>query len=217
MAFMETTSGGGAFNPFIKYNAKAGRWYSKRDDSTDTEEFEVSDMTAVVDLERLQTGWFLFEAGTAPASVIDAQMGVAGEKPGGNFKRGFQCLFFSPKNFPSSGVREFSTTASIVIESFNNLHTEYANNGSGKLPVVKCIGVDPITSKHGTNYQPKFEIIDWVDRPAELDNATMESSSAPATPAPSATSDAGHQPPPAVTSAPPAAASPPAADDGNLF
>jgi hypothetical protein len=227
MAFMQTASGdGGGFNTYVKYNAKAGRWYTKRDDSTDATEMEVADMTAVIDLENIQTGWFLFEAGVAPSRVIDPAPGVPTPKPGDRFKKGFQCLFYSPMNFPSEGLREFATTANAVIEAFNALHDDYMKapqKGNGQLPVVRCTGVNPITSKHGTNYQPVLEIVDWADRPEVLANATMEGSTqaAPAAPTePTAPAPvAAPAPAPAPEQAPVAADPAPAAPaaGGNLF
>lgn len=63
-----------------------------------------------------------------------------------------------------------------------------------KLPVVRCSGVLPISNKHGTNYQPTFEIVGWTDRPAGL-SGTEVAKGIP--PAPSAPAPAAHMPPPA--------------------
>jgi hypothetical protein len=171
MAFMEsTTNDGEDFKVYVKYNAKAGRWYTK-EDKPDAEEFEVSDMTAVFDFPNLKTGWFLFAPGVAPVKQLNA----AGEftpKPGPDFKRGFQVDVFSGKNL--GGVREFASTAGAVIDAMNAVHDRYEMSPeatAGKLPIVKCVAVKPIVGKHGTNYSPELQIVGWTDRPAELTEA----------------------------------------------
>lgn len=187
MAFMESTTGDGEdFKVYVKYNAKAGRWYTK-EDKPDAEEFEVSDMTAVFDFPNLKTGWFLFAPGVAPVKQLNA----AGEftpKPGPDFKRGFQIDVFSSKNL--MGVREFASTAGAVIDAMNAVHDRYEASpeaNAGKLPVVRCVAVKPIVGKHGTNYSPELQIVGWVDRPSELIEATSAGPSSdynPPAPAP---------------------------------
>lgn len=204
MAFMSNpASGDGEFTPFVKYNAKAGRWYTKKDEP-DAAEFEVGDMTAVFDMDNLQTGWFLFAAGTAPVKHMDPSLSEPAAKPGEGFKRGFQLDVFSTKNL--LGKREFSSTAGSVIEAMNDLHDDWIANkdaNAGKLPVVKCTGVQPVTNKHGTNYRPVLEIVSWADRPAEMTGNTAAPTPTP-TPAPAA---AQHAPPPGNSAPPPAAPS----------
>ena len=195
MGFMSNPAGGeGNFTVYVKYNAKAGRWYTK-EDKPEAAEFEVTNMTAVFDIPNIKTGWFLFAAGVAPAKTYDPSLSQAAAKPGDGFKRGFELNVFSDKNL--MGVREFSSTAGAVIESMNALYDAYMaapESKTGKLPVVKCVGVHPITGKHGTNYQPQLEIVGWTDRPAELGDAAAAPAAAPATQAASAQ----HVPPPAA-------------------
>jgi hypothetical protein len=233
MAFMAAPSGGGDFNTYIKYNAKAGRWYTKPSDS-DAPEYEIKNMQAVVDLPRLQTGWFLFASGAAPHRVIDAVVGAPGAQPSPSHKRGFQVLMFSPTNI--GGVREFSTTAGTVIDAFNALHDAYLaapESKQGKLPVFACTDVVPVTVKNGTNYTPVLQIVGWTDPPAELANVQMEGSSASAAgaaapvsapaaapvSAPVARQPAQHVAPPGAAPAAntPSSPAPAAAAGGNLF
>lgn len=181
MGFMQTASGDGEdFKVYVKYNAKAGRWYTK-EDKPDAQEFEVADMTAVFDFANLRTGWFLFAPGVAPVKQLNDELRHWAVKPSPDFKQGFQIDVFSNKNL--LGVREFASTAGAVIESMNSVFDDYdasPESKAGKLPVVKCTAVKPIVSKHGTNYQPVLEIISWVERPAEL----AETVQGPATPPP---------------------------------
>jgi hypothetical protein len=206
MGFMNSNTGGeGGFKVFVSYNAKAGRWYTKKDEQ-DAPQFEVTDMTAVFDMDNLRTGWFLFAAGLAPVKQFDPSLSEAAAKPGEGFKRGFELDVFSEKNL--LGVREFASTAGIVIDSMNDLYDHWVagkDANPGKLPVVKCAGVSPVTNKHGTNYRPQLEIVAWVDRPAGLAAPAATPAAAPA-PAPAV---ATHAPPPAAAvSAPPPAPAP---------
>lgn len=198
MPLMSNPAGGeGGFTTYLKYNAKAGRWYTKKDEK-DAPEFEVTNMTAIMDLANVKTGWFLFAAGVAPAKTYDPSLSQAAAKPGDGFKRGFEVLVFSDKNL--LGVREFSSTAGVVIEAINAVYDAYTaapEAGQGKLPVVKCVGVHPVTNKHGTNYQPQLEIVGWADRPADLPGGAPTQQQA--SPPPAATQ---HAPPPAASPAP---------------
>lgn len=202
MGFMSSNTGGeGGFKVFVSYNAKAGRWYTK-EDKPDADQFEVTNLTAIFDMENLKTGWFLFTPGAAPVKTFDPSLAQAAPKPADGHKRGFELELFSEKNL--LGLREFSSTAGIVIDAMNDLYDHWVagkDSNPGKLPVVKCVGVHPVTNKHGTNYKPQFEIVSWADRPAEL-----AGSAAPAAAAPAAAAPAQHTPPPAASAPPPAMA-----------
>jgi hypothetical protein len=169
MGFMQsTTNNGEDFKVYVAFNAKAGRWYTK-EDKPDAELFEVKDMTAVFDFASLRTGWFLFAPGVAPVKQINPTLNANTPRPGDGFKQGFQLNLFSNKNL--LGVREFASTAGVVIDSMNDLYDEFAaapESKQGKLPVVRCVDVRAITGAHGTNYSPVFQIMDWTARPAEL-------------------------------------------------
>ena len=208
MGFMNASPAGGDFKVFVGFNAKAGRWYTK-EDGKDQPMFEVTDMTAVFDMPGLQTGWFKFTSGLAPEKVMDPSFSEAAPNPGQDLKRGFQLDLYSERNL--LGLREFSSTAGIVIEAMNALYDLWLGapeTATGKLPVVRCVGVTPVTNKHGTNYQPKFEIVGWTDRPEALGDSDHP---APATVAPAAAATPRAATPPAAPAAhipPPAAAAP---------
>lgn len=181
MGFMTSNTGGGDFKVFCKYNAKAGRFYTK-DDKPNAEEYEVVNMTAVFDFDNLKTGWFLFVPGVAPVKQFNPAVDDWLPSPGEGFKRGFELDLFSEKNL--GGVREFSSTAGAVIDAMNEVHDEWKagkDANPGKLPVVKCEGVLPIVGKHGTNFKPQFQIAAWTDRPAELSSSPPAKTAAPQT------------------------------------
>lgn len=214
MGFMTPSATGADFKTYVAFNAKAGRWYTK-DDGKDEPLFEVTDMTAVFDMPGLQTGWFKFTSGVAPEKVMDPSFSAAAPNPGQDFKRGFQLDLYSEKNL--HGLREFSSTAGIVIEAMNQLYDLWVaapETATGKYPVVRCVGVTPVTNKHGTNYQPKFEIVGWTDRPAAFEDMAQPRAAptpvahAPLAPAPAA--PAAHLPPPVAAAPAPASAPAPA-------
>jgi hypothetical protein len=163
MGFMQTASGdGGDFKVYVKYNAKAGRWYTK-EDKPDAEDFEVADMTAVFDFKSLKTGWFLFAPGVAPVKQLNDELRHWAVKPSPDFKQGFQIDVFSNKNL--LGVREFASTAGAVIEAMNNVYDDYdtsPESKAGQAANRQMHAVKPIVSKHGTNYQPVLEIVGWT-------------------------------------------------------
>lgn len=198
MGFMQSTSDGGSFKIYASYNAKAGRFYTKPDEQN-AEQYEVTNFTAIFDMPNIRTGWFLFATGVAPAKTFDPSLSQAAPKPGDGFKRGFEIDIFSEKNL--GGVREFASTAGIVIDSLNELYDMWEaapETATGKLPVVKCSGVSPVTNKHGTNYKPKWEIVAWADRPSELAGDDKPAASPAPAPAPAPSGPAAHVGPPAA-------------------
>ena len=186
------TGGGGDFVPYCKYNAKAGRWYTKNDAG---EEFEVQNFKAYFDFPNIKTGLFKFAAGEAPEQRFDSAVGTGDAADGGDpkFKRGFQLNVFNPKAL--GGVREFSSTAGAVNGQMNMLYGAYAEAPEakeGKIPMVECTGVTPVESKHGINYEPQLKIVKWGARPDDFDavGGAEEAAPAPAqTPPPAAPDD----------------------------
>lgn len=158
-------SSGGDFLPFLKYNAKAGRFY-KRVDKTDV---EVPPPSFVADLGNIKTGWFAYAEGQAPSIVYDANLSTPALKPSDKHKRGFKFNIFGKDPIP--GVMEFSSASMHACASLNEVYTIYeaeAPKNDGKMPVIQCTGVVPQKDAMGTNYKPTFVISKWVDAPQEL-------------------------------------------------
>tara|TARA_R110000803_G_scaffold183142_1_gene245507 strand:- start:436 stop:1032 length:597 start_codon:yes stop_codon:yes gene_type:complete len=171
------SGGTGDFVLYIKYNAKAGRWYSKYDGEGDK---EVSDMTAVFDMENIKTGQLKFAAGLAPEHRWDSSLGANDAVADEGYKRGFLIQIFSDKNI--GGLREFSSNAGSVNEAMNALYDTYEAGlaaNPGMLPVVKCTQVTPIEGKHGTNFTPTLEIVGWTARPDAMDGGSDAPAPAP--------------------------------------
>ena len=166
------SGGGGDFITYLKFNAKAGRWYTKNDAG---DEYEVkAGFSAIFDLENIRTGYMKFAAGMAPNFIYDSTVGAEdADQPDDGYKRGFTVHVFSPKAL--GGVREISSTAGVFNNAMNEIYGEYeaglADN-AGNLPVVQVQDATPVESKHGTNYAPVLKLIKWVARPDDLPNDT---------------------------------------------
>lgn len=160
----------GEFTPYIKYNAKAGRFYVRPQGAT--MDVEVEKPRLLFDMEHVKTGWLYYSEGAGPEKVWDPSLQQMAPRPAGprKFKRGFEVLVFG--NDPIHGVgplglREFSSTANNVITSFNEMYAAYeagAKANPGKIPFYRCIAVIPVQGAYGTNYEPKFELMAWVER-----------------------------------------------------
>jgi hypothetical protein len=178
---LQTESGGGGdFTPILNYDARAGRMFrvDRTQDSSgswQTDNVEVTQgFQAVFDLEQVQVGWCLFAAGVAPSFDLVPLGSPLPARPSDQHKQGFKMLVKLGK---SSGgdVRELSATSKAVLGAIDELHTTYEAEKiqhPGQLPVVSMPSTKAVVStgqgKSSTNYAPVFEIVKWVDRPAEL-------------------------------------------------
>lgn len=194
--------GGGNFVPFIKYNAKAGRWYIRDEDKNDIE-VQPANVVFIADLDNLEVGWIKFGAG--PGIAPDVHLAPASQtrpaQPSAEHKSGFRMRVYSEKNF--GGLREWMAASTLVNKALNELYEAFeAEVGThpGQCPVVRFTGAIPETSKHGTNYRPGFEIVQWTARPAAFDEDGDEAPQQAATPAPA--QPAAAPPPPPVTPVP---------------
>ena len=179
MPLIQVSNGDGNFDTYVKFNAKAGRWYTKPSDGGEEFEIEKEEMTAVWDFANAKTGYFLFAEGMAPEKIYDPSLSQAAPKPDNpKAKRGVEIRLF----FKELGVREFSTTSTFVLGQINDIYDQYeaqAGANEGKLPVVQYTGNKKETNKHGTNYAPLLEIVRWVPRPAALSEEKEEAKPEP--------------------------------------
>ncbi|MDE2284738.1 MAG: hypothetical protein KGK33_09010 [Hyphomicrobiales bacterium] len=178
--------GSGIIKPYVKYNAKADKWFVRSPEGGDQ---EIARPTFLLDLKNVRTGWLRFREGQAPERVIDPSLDRSAPNPGEDFKRGFVVTAFSPKFF--GGAVEFSSASIHLSNSMRDLYAAFEEQSTkpenrGKVPVVACTGSEPMKDKYGTNYRPHLEIVKWVDRPAELadespvDDAEVWKGAAPA-------------------------------------
>jgi hypothetical protein len=183
--------GDGEFTPYLKYNAKAGRFYVKGVDGGP--EVEVEKPRLAFDMANIKTGWIYYQEGGGPEKVWDISPTEVAPRPAGprKFKRGFEVMVVGADNLAGVGklgLREFSSTAGNVISAILQMHAAYEQgvaSNPGKVPFYVCTGVKPINGAYGVNYEPLFQLHSWIDRAKvpEFDEALSEDT---ATPPPSA-------------------------------
>ena len=190
--------GSGIIKPYVKYNAKADKWFVRSPEGGDQ---EIARPTFLLDLKNIRTGWLRFREGQAPERVIDPSLDRAAPSPGEDFKRGFVVTAYSPKFF--GGAVEFSSASIHLSNAIREVYAAFEEDGAktenrGKVPVVACTGSEPMKDKYGTNYRPKLEIVKWVDRPADLeDESPVDDADVWKGTAPTAAKPAQHVAPPA--------------------
>jgi hypothetical protein len=207
------SSGGsesGDIVPFVKYDARAGRFFrNDRSEQNGAYTNNAVDITstfkAVMDLENLEVGYLLFAAGAAPQFLLVKLGDPMPHKPAdAKWKQGVRVMM---KLHQSCGgdVRETSSNAAAFLKGFDDLHTLYEAGKAanpGKLPIVVLKTTVPITSgsgeKKSTNYQPVFEIAGWAPRPVDLVHVSKGASQAPATQAAAPTTGSTPVGPPAA-------------------
>lgn len=192
--------GSGIVKPYVKYNAKADKWFVRAPEGGDQ---EIARPTFLLDLKNIRTGWLRFREGQAPERMMDPSLDRTAPNPGEDFKRGFVVMAFSQKFF--GGAVEFASASIHLSNAIRDIYAAFEEQSGkaenrGKVPVIACTGSDPMKDKFGTNYRPRLEITKWADRPAELpdtspvDDADVWKGGAPAQAATGAT----HVPPPAA-------------------
>lgn len=160
----------GEFVPYLKYNAKAGRWYVRPKDAQ--RDVEVVSPRLAFDFASIKTGWLYYAEGSGPEKVWDPSLTQAAQKPPGpkKFKRGFEVLVYGGDDIPGVGkleLREFSSTANTAISAILKMYEDYEKGAAanpGKVPFYKCTGVTEVPSSYGTNYEPVFSFVAWVER-----------------------------------------------------
>jgi hypothetical protein len=160
--------GSGTGKPFVKFNAKADKWFVR---GTAGEDAEIPRPSCVMDFDNIATGWLQFREGQAPERVMDPSHDQPAPMPGEGFKRGFVVMTFSPKFF--GGAAEFASTSIHISNAIKDVYAQYEAERAdrrGELPVVSCTGSEAIKDRHGINYRPVFKIVQWVERPADLPN-----------------------------------------------
>ena len=173
-------STGGDSSPYIKYNAKAGRWFVRSHEGKDV---EVPNPRFAIELENFKTGWISFPAGSPPSFIWDEQ-GVRAPRPeGGDYKEGFEVWVMGTDPQPALGgapigVRQWTATAYAAkagVTALNGLYEQHKGDNPDKMPVVRMVSVNVIKGDYGDNYEPVFQIELWVERskvPSLIEAAT---------------------------------------------
>lgn len=163
---LNITSSGEA-KPWVKYNAKADKWFVKKEGAD--VDVEIGRPTFIADFDNIKTGWFLFMEGQAPNIVYDPSLTQPAPKPSETHKRGFEVMLFSETMF--GGAVVMNGASMHICNAINEVYEVYEKDrdaNKGMLPVVQCTGSTPQKDKFGTNYRPSFAIVKWVARPDGL-------------------------------------------------
>ena len=121
------------------------------------------------DMANIKTGWILFSKGMGPISAWDKD-GQMAAKPEGDYRRGFYVLVCGNDSLPGIGplgLREFTSTAGVVITPILKMYEEYEAQMTAHpnaVPFYTCTGITSVSGVHGTNYEPAFRLTGWVDR-----------------------------------------------------
>jgi hypothetical protein len=214
--------------PFAKYDSRAGRFFrNDRAESNGSYANTPVDITgtfkAIFDLENIEVGFLKFAANSAPQYKLVKLGQPMPPKPAEDgWKQGVRVMMKLHKDC-GGDIRETSSNAAAFLKGIDELHTTYEAQktaNAGKLPVVTLKTTIPVTSgsgdKKSTNYQPVFEIVGWVPRPADLKHVAKQQqvaspSVAPAAATPPATGSTQVSPPPPAAQKQP---EPVGADDG---
>lgn len=162
------------FTAFIKYNAKAGRWFVR---GADGNEHEVQNPRFAMDLENVCTGWVNFPASGAPTCHWDVNNDALPRPPspyGEKWKRGFKVMLFGVdplsmlENKPL-GLREWMSSALAANRGVQAAYTMFeASNAQNpdSVPVFRTNGIKVEHGPSGDSYEPVFELEKWVPRSA---------------------------------------------------
>lgn len=185
-------SSSGQFKPYLKYNAKSGRFSkANRTETPDgwrtVDEDIGSSVTFAADLANTRVGWLHFAMGQAPRKEM-VKFGTAlpprpadlDDEGRPAFKAGFE---FDVILQGEKVVREIGGNAASLVAGFSDAFAAYQQapeKAQGKVPVLSVTETVGIKSKSGTNYQPKVVISGWIDRPALFDETPAAPQPAPA-------------------------------------
>lgn len=200
---LNLTVNDGDITPYLKYNAKAGRFYVRPEGGTQDQ--EIINPRLVFDMANIKTGWIFYQEGAGPEKVWDPSPATMAARPSGprKFKRGFEVMVYGNDQIAGLGplgLREFSSTATNVITSILRMYNEYemaAHANPGAIPFYACTGVLPVSGAYGTNYEPQFALKAWVLR-TKIPALAAHADNAPTMPD---MPDAGRFPPPVESAA----------------
>jgi len=176
----QSSGGSGDRSAVLKYDARAGRLFrvDRAQDSAGNWVNTPVEITrtfqAVIDIEQIETGWLHFPKAAAPDMRLVPIGQPLPDKPSNDHRAGFRVMMKLGKDC-GGDVREMASNAGVSIAGMDVLHDAYTKGvaaNPGKLPVVVLKDTVAVKSQGqettSTNYQPVWDIVKWIDRPAEL-------------------------------------------------
>ena len=158
---------GGEGKPYIRFSPSINSWEMSSPDGRS--EF-TWDAPVVFDLHGLQLGWMKIDSmgrEWSPWPSITQRQ----PQPTDEHKIGFAISVVSNKLFGDEPVREFSSNTFGCLTFIQELYNQCETNAefkSGKVPVVQITGAKAQKVGKGNTRIPEFQVVKWVDRPAEL-------------------------------------------------
>lgn len=170
-------SGTGSGLPYLKYDAKAGRWFRRKNiEKGEEQDVDITDgFSAMFDLADIQVGWMMFAAG-GPPSFVTVPVGhkFPPRPEGKDWKQGFRMHAELPQSL-GGGVYEVASSARAFLSKIDALHDLYEadeKSRGGLLPIVTMSGVEMIETPSpkgmNRNYAPRLFISKWQKPPPEL-------------------------------------------------
>jgi len=153
-------SGGGSGLPYIRFSPQANAWTNK-----EGQEIQMGQM--VFDIDATQTGWLHLDVGVRNWQP-DPELGRKGAQPSEAHKRGFVARFYSK----ALGMVEWSSNgagSNMALEGLYMMCSKDRAVNEGKVPVVKYVGAELMKVGKGNTRKPKWELVQWIPRPAGMD------------------------------------------------
>lgn len=181
---------GGDYTPFLKYNAKAGRWFVKNENG---DEVEVQNPRFAIDFENIKTGWICFPPASPPQFVWDYN-GERQPRPEpigkAQYKDGFEVMVYGSDPVPHLGgqplgLRQWTSNANAAKGSVKRAYDLFEKGKAAnpkKVPVFRCTGVSIIKGINGDSFEPIFELEQWVERSRISEFETAPEAPPPASP-----------------------------------
>lgn len=160
MSFSLGLSGGSG--NYIRFSPSINAWQLGKD--------ELDLKKLAFDLGSIKTGWGLMAEGQAPQWVWDDRVGHRSQKPEGEYKRGFSVKVWLG---PDRGWAEWSSTGTgpgMGMEALMAQAWDQQADNPGKCLLAAYKGSRAEKIGKGSTRVPNFEILGWIDRPADGDD-----------------------------------------------
>jgi len=151
MSILNINGGGGG--SYIRFMPSANAWIFNN--------AEITMDTVVFDHDTIKTGWGLMSEGEAPSWVWDERLGVSGERPSADHKRGFSIKLYTK----ATGTVEWSSTGTGPVMGFDVIFEEIWNGreqNHGKVAMCKYNGSEAKKVGKGNTRKPLFSLTKWV-------------------------------------------------------
>lgn len=173
MAFDMDTGPQGSEGPWVSWSARgtqdgeipAKSFYLRDKDGAKTK-IDAFNRGVVLDIENMKTGWTYTSGavGQAPEWKLGASPSRLPEKPGDDWKKGFQVRCAISKDQAADWHQGGAGAWNAFTDIASDLSAGSRDN-PGKLPVVVMDGVKALNFNKGSTNQPVLKIVKWADRP----------------------------------------------------